>query len=149
MRGWPADCTIVCLYVDAFGWQVGLAPPLAMKEISLDQLSAGRFAELVRTRFNILAEPGVEVILELIAVTMPRSNAQESMSPGDPRTESFSLLFAGPADRPLGQGMYRFAHEHLGWFDLFIVPVSAEPGARQYEAVFNRHIAARTPVSPG
>lgn len=53
-------------------------------------------------------------------------------------SEGFSLLFNGPANPPLAQRMYGFAHERLGSFDLFIVPVSAAGELRQYEAVFNR-----------
>jgi len=117
-----------------------------MNEVSLDQLSSGRFAELVRTKFQVLVEPGIAVGLELTAVTTPCARGQENVSPGSAKFESFSLLFTGPADRPLGQRTYRFTHERLGSFDLFIVPVSADHNARQYEAVFNRRLSPGTAV---
>ena len=115
-----------------------------MNEVPLDQLSAGRFAELVRTKFQVLVEPGLVVSLELAAVTTPCPGGRESVSPGSHEFEGFSLLFEGPVDQPLGQRTYRFAHERLGSFDLFIVPVSADRNARHYEAVFNRRL-----VPPG
>src|SRR5688572_15644112 len=101
-----------------------------MNVVSLDRLTAKHFADLVHTAFQVLVESNVTVPLELTAITMH--------SPAGSEFESFSLLFDGPNDRPLGQQTYRFAHERLGAFDLFIVPVSAAGNARQYEAVFNR-----------
>ena len=109
-----------------------------MNEVPPDQLSAGRFAELVRSKFEVAVEPGLVVGLELAAVTTSGPGDQNSVSPGSAMFEGFSLLFDGPAHRPLGQRTYRFTHERIGSFDLFIVPVGANRGARQYEAVFNR-----------
>ena len=117
-----------------------MAALLIMKEVPLGQLSAGRFAELVPTKFQVLVEPGLVVSLELAAVTTPGLGGQVGMSPGSQEFEGFSLLFHGAADQPLSQRTYRFAHERLGSFDLFIVPVSADRDARQYEAVFHRRL---------
>lgn len=119
-----------------------------MNEISLDELSAGRFAGLVQTKFQVTAGSGLVVGLQLIAVSGLRSGNREGEPPGGSTFEAFSLVFEGPADRPLGQGTYRFSHERLGWFELFIVPVSAGRGARQYEAVFNRRLGPGTSGSP-
>lgn len=47
--------------------------------------------------------------------------------------ESFSLLFEGPADAPIGQGLVPLEHDDLGRLELFLVPVG--PGS--YEAAFN------------
>jgi len=51
--------------------------------------------------------------------------------------QCFSLLFRGPADRPLGQGTYRFEHSRIGSFSLFIVPMVSGEGAQDYEVIFN------------
>ena len=118
-----------------------MAALLVMNEVPLDQLSAGRFAELVQTKFQVLVEPGLVVSLELAAVTTPHAAGQVGVPPGSREFEVFSLLFQGPADQPLSQRTYRFAHERLGSFDLFIVPVSADRDARQYEAVFNQRLS--------
>lgn len=104
-----------------------------MDEIRLDQLGAEQFAGLVGTKFEVAIQPNVVVTLELNNVSTPAVNDQRTY-------ERFSLLFNGPIEQPLEQRTYRFEHERLGSFDLFIVPVGAENGARQYEAVFNRRI---------
>ena len=115
-----------------------------MNEISLEQLSACSFTKLLRAKFQVEVQSGVKVGLELVAVTTPSSSGQQSVPFGNQKFEGFSLLFDGPADQPLGQRTYRFIHERLGSFDLFIVPVSVAGGSRQYEAVFNRRL-----VPPG
>lgn len=48
---------------------------------------------------------------------------------------SFRLEFLGPLDPRLAQGVFPFL---IGGerFDLFIVPVAAEPAAMRYEAIF-------------
>jgi Domain of unknown function (DUF6916) len=56
----------------------------------------------------------------------------------------FSVVFHGPLQPILPQGIYRLEHEGLGALDLFIVPIGpdepATPGERptamRYEAVF-------------
>ncbi len=54
------------------------------------------------------------------------------------RLRSFSIIFQGPLDRPLVQGMYRTEHDRLEPIDLFIVPVGRTEKGFEYEAVFNR-----------
>lgn len=53
--------------------------------------------------------------------------------------EPFSLIFLGPAEPILPQGIYTLMHERLGPLDIFLVPVGpdrARSGIR-YEAVFS------------
>jgi hypothetical protein len=53
--------------------------------------------------------------------------------------QTFAVLFRGDAAYPLAQDTYRFAHEQLGEFEMFIVPVGrSERSGCYYEAVFNR-----------
>jgi hypothetical protein len=111
-----------------------------MNKVSLDDLSAALFRELVCTTFQVFAEPDVPLRLELVAVTDSTAGAVTNGSGEGMAFESFSVLFDGPDDRPLAQGIHRFEHERAGCFELFIVPVSAERNARQYEAVFNRRV---------
>ena len=49
----------------------------------------------------------------------------------------FSLLFRGPASRPLPQQIHALEHPPLDAFELFLVPVGREGDALIYEAVFN------------
>jgi hypothetical protein len=55
-----------------------------------------------------------------------------------PRQEEFSVEFRGPSNMFLGQGVRSFAHENMGRFELFIVPVRQDADGFYYEAVFNR-----------
>jgi hypothetical protein len=48
----------------------------------------------------------------------------------------FSVVFRGPLQPILPQRIYRFEHDSLGAFDLFIVPIGPEGDGMQYEAVF-------------
>lgn len=54
------------------------------------------------------------------------------------RQEQFSIVFRGPLDRALSQGLHRFRHDQMGEFELFIVPIKRSAEDYQYEAVFNR-----------
>ncbi len=54
------------------------------------------------------------------------------------RQERFAIVFRGPANAFLAQGMRRFEHDQMGELDLFIVPISQDDKGVYYEAVFNR-----------
>ena len=109
-----------------------------MNVVSLDTLSAAHFDAALRTHFHVHVESGAPVSLELTSVIRQAPAVQHVGAADEPGMECFALIFNGPADRPLDQRTHRFAHEQLGVFDLFIVPVGVDHGARQYEAVFNR-----------
>lgn len=113
-----------------------------MKQVFLDQVSSGQLRELIGTTFAVTLATGVLAGLKLSAVSGPGRSESGGGFPEEAGFESFALLFAGPTDPPLGQGTYRFSHERLGWFDLFIVPISANRDGRQYEAIFNRRLPA-------
>lgn len=106
----------------------------------LEQLHAATFSAQIHTPFTIHLPPGQEV--QTIEVSLVEVSEWESGSGrrarAAARQEQFSLLFRGPHDRMLRQGMYRTQHDQLGTFDLFIVPVSQDKDGVYYEAVFNR-----------
>jgi hypothetical protein len=54
------------------------------------------------------------------------------------KLESFSVLFRGSRSKPLESKIYRFVHNQMGTFDLFISPVNDSKKERTYQAVFNR-----------
>jgi len=50
----------------------------------------------------------------------------------------FSLLFHGPGDRVLADGIYTMQHPALGSLDIFIVPIVGTTAARAiYQACFS------------
>lgn len=54
------------------------------------------------------------------------------------RQKQFSLVFKGPYEAPILQGVYRVDHDKLGNLDLFLVPISRDQSGVCYEAIFNR-----------
>jgi hypothetical protein len=110
---------------------------------SLESVTAERFRGKQGTRFRMTSRSPegsqrASSEVELVEVTEYPANAL-----GTFRTP-FSLLFHGPLDPVLPQGMYRLEQEQLGALELFIVPIGpndpAAPGeaatAMRYEAVF-------------
>lgn len=70
-------------------------------------------------------DDGAEVTLSEITLYNPH--------PEGGRDQPFSLVFEGPADRTIGQGIHRLTHDVIGEVELFLVPI----GPGRYEAVFN------------
>ena len=96
----------------------------------LESMSLATFTELLHSDFRILTNSdGPAVVVKL---------AQAVDLGSSPRQEQFSILFRGPLEQALGQGLYRMEHDRLGSFDLFIVPVGRDAQGYQYEAIFNR-----------
>lgn len=95
----------------------------------LENFKLDSFSEHLNTKFRFHTDAGESVELELVEATDRGSN---------PRQERFAVLFRGPVDVVLEQGMYKTEHDKLGSFDLFIVPVGASERGREYEATFNR-----------
>lgn len=94
-----------------------------------DLLTHEAFAQNVNTKFRISADDTRQVELELAEVselTQLKTHDQ------------FATVFRGPLDLFLGQGMHSFAHDKLGQFELFIVPIRQDGEGYYYEAVFNR-----------
>ena len=96
----------------------------------IETFTEATFLEHLNTRFQIHREAGDLLELELVKVT----------SLSSPRQIQFSILFQGPGDVYLEQRTYRLAHDVLGEFDLFLVPVAKNGRGFQYEAVFNRWV---------
>ena len=87
------------------------------------------FSELVQTAFRV--KPAAQRPANLVLVAA-RQRSTCGMG------ECFSLLFRGPLKSALSQNTYRFEHDRLGSFDMFIVPKPADDRSVYYEAVFNR-----------
>ena len=94
----------------------------------LENWTRDALAENLGTTFRVHHEQLGMVELELIEVS-------ELKKAG--RQEAYSILFCGPLDKSLRQGMYKTEHARLGVGDLFIVPIGQEEDGLRYEAVFN------------
>jgi len=99
------------------------------------QFSRDMFEQHLRSLFQLEhAHPAVSGMqLELVTVT-------SSIRTND--FEAFSIVFRGPQQPRLPQGIYHLRHAELGAIDLFIVPIRQEQDGLYYEAVFNFRLTA-------
>jgi len=109
-----------------------------LPEVPGEALARSIFAGRVGEMFKVRPETSASHPLRLVAVSdlvaVARNEAQTSAD----KERSFSLLFRGPADRPLDQATYYFEHGQIGSFSLFIVRMRPDEDAHYYEAIFNR-----------
>lgn len=87
------------------------------------------FSKNLNSTFRIRIDDSTTIETELTEVS------ENKLSP---RQERFAVVFRGPNDPFLGQGMRQFDHNEMGEFELFIVPISQDDKGYYYEAVFNR-----------
>jgi len=112
-------------------------------DLSLETLTAADFRVHQGTKFRLTggSPPGggpSSIEAELAEVTERAPNAAGTFR------APFSVLFHGPLQPVMPQGIYRVEHEQLGAVELFIVPVGPDepsdpgrvPTAMRYEAVF-------------
>ena len=92
-------------------------------------LSHEAFTRHANTKFQIQIDELRTVELELTEVSELKLH---------PKQEEFAVLFRGPLDMFLGQGLQTFTHKEMGQFDLFLVPIKKDDQGFYYEAVFNR-----------
>lgn len=59
-----------------------------------------------------------------------------AQKPKEGQRKTFSVVFRGPRDQPLEQGLVHVEHGRVGAHDLFLVPVAEDDEGRYYEAVF-------------
>ena len=103
---------------------------------ALEQITYADFSKAVNTPFRVWLDAQSSFILDLAEVTPLRISSAGSAP--NATCENFALNFTGPADKLLPQKIYRFESTALGFFDLFIVPVTVDGALAQYHATFNR-----------
>lgn len=87
------------------------------------------FSRYLNTNFRISIDESNTIEAELSEVS------ELLLSPGQQR---FAIGFRGPREPLLLQGTHLFAHDEMGEFKLFIVPLHQDENSTFYEAVFNR-----------
>jgi hypothetical protein len=92
----------------------------------------------VNALFRIRLGSGESIDLELIEAKTIGERRRPDL-PGIGREQAFSLIFRGPRDRLLPQGIYPIEHPILGTLEIFLVPLGPEGDSEglQYQAVFN------------
>src|SRR3954470_1652709 len=101
----------------------------------LEDFSPATFAGREGETFQVSADWPTPLTFRLVEVADLR-RPQPSPGRAPRRREPFSIVFQGPREPVLPQQIYRMEHAALGSFDLFIVPIGAEPDGVLYEAVF-------------
>jgi hypothetical protein len=92
-------------------------------------LQQSEFVSHLHSSFRVSVDETSAIDAELIEVSELKLSS---------RQERFAIVFRGPNETVLGQGMRRFSHDQMGEFDLFLVPISRDEHGTNYEAVFNR-----------
>ena len=95
----------------------------------MDNLTHATLSENLNGDFEVRVDDSTKVKLVLFEVSELRDA---------PRNHFFSVLFRGPAESMLPQGLYAMENESMGRFEIFIVPVGVTEAGYEYEAVFNR-----------
>jgi Domain of unknown function (DUF6916) len=96
--------------------------------VSLSSLTADDFAKHVNTAFT-LHDGNREWPLTLTSITtMPGRSGKR---------QPFSLVFVGMPGVVLPQQIYSLDHALMGRLSIFLVPIGADAGGTQYEAIFS------------
>jgi hypothetical protein len=92
------------------------------------------FADRTGEQFRVRL-PEHELTLALSAVT-PGPATGGGTGPDGAERQQFSLVFRGPADPQLSQGIWELEHDTMGELTLFLVPLGPDGEGPRYEAAF-------------
>jgi hypothetical protein len=92
-------------------------------------LTHDEFSQHVNTRFQVQIDDGTTIEMELAEISELKVH---------PNQEEFAVVFRGPSNAFLQQGIRSVTHEQMGQFELFLVPIQQDTQGFYYEAVFNR-----------
>lgn len=99
-------------------------------------LTVDDFVALAGERFELRTGIGSGVGAQPVALQADLVDVKPLPAGAAAARQPFSLLFRGPSEPLLPQGIYRIDHASLGTAELFLVPVQADGTAVSYEAVF-------------
>lgn len=97
----------------------------------IEELTQEILAENVNTKFRLRVEGDPAPELELVEVKGEERLRAHGI-------ENFSAVFRSEPDVFLQQGIYPLAHDRIGDFEIFLVPIKPNASGYFYEAVFNR-----------
>ena len=93
----------------------------------LEKLTCADFEKHLDQDFKVASDE-VDMTLKLVEA--------KKMGQGEREGGAFSLLFSGPAQPQLEQGLIPLEHSEMGKLELFMVCVGPGEGELDYEAVF-------------
>ena len=94
-----------------------------------EKITHENFSGHLNALFRIeVAETSLE--LELVEVEVGK--------PIDPSlSEPFTLIFQGPKDSILAEGIHNVSNDDAGSFDLYIIPIVSPGDQQSYQVIFN------------
>lgn len=95
----------------------------------LDDFTIDSLKEHLGTDFEVVSEGTLNLTLIFEDINI-HINTREH--------QNFSLIFRGPLQPFLSQGIRLLRHPHFGMSEIFLVPVGKDQTGYIYEAVFNR-----------
>ena len=95
----------------------------------MDGLTHEAFRQQAGTKIQVQVGEAGGVDLDLVEIS------DIKLYPGQ---EQFDVVFRGPLNAFLGQGVRPFSHDEMGQFEIFIVPIRQDEQGFYYEAIFNR-----------
>ena len=101
----------------------------------LDQFTSETFAPHRGAIFRVSADSAAPLDMSWIELT-ELGGGSGRMGSGPGGRVPFSLIFRGPTQPVLPQQIYHVAHDGIGEFDLFLVPIGPDAEGMRYEAVF-------------
>ncbi len=98
----------------------------------LDKLNKDVFSQCLHQKFLIHVADSEPLETELVEV-------RALIAPDDApdRRQPFSLVFRGPAELSLEQGVFHLENETLGELDLFLVTIGPDQEGLRHEANYN------------
>jgi hypothetical protein len=105
-------------------------------ELTSADLKKSRFEPLRSSIFFVSTITANDAEATLPELPMTMTSIRSSSAP--PSYEQYSMLFLGPIEPVLSQGIYRFRHDVIGEISLFLVPVGRDEEGTQYEVCVSR-----------
>ena len=103
---------------------------------SLETLTVDVFQPRIGETFRIRPRPEHELEAELIEARALDGGASRAPSETSRRRTPFSLSFRTSLTAPLPQSIYEVAHDELGMYEIFLVPVGPDGKGMVYQAIF-------------
>jgi predicted RNase H-like HicB family nuclease len=122
---------------DASGSEVSRQmPEETVMSNSLEHLTVEAFQSRIGESFRIRPHPDTDVAAELIEARALGGGPARADAGASRRRMPFSLSFRTSLTTPLPQRIYEVAHDELGSYEIFLVPVGPDAAGMVYEAIF-------------
>lgn len=95
-----------------------------------DEITPETFVDHVNKTFRVICVEGT-LDVELTEVMVHEDPGIEGLR------QPFTLIFRGPKDRVLSEGLYKVENDDAGSVDLYVIPIMSPGDYQDYQVVFN------------